>query len=1383
MLIQACKFVVAAGICCALSFNLEAQTKQDQSTLRFQHYNTKDGLADDLAVAIRTDSLGYGWTIHSGGLSRFDGYNFKVFQYDEHDPARSALNFNIGRILTDATGNIWITEPLFSESPQLIMVKYDAKADRFVKYKINRKGSANAIGFRFENDNSRVWAGRGLGNGMFSFDFKSGETEEFMNPDSDPTRMKLQSTINAIRDFNTHLLIGTARGLWLFDKKEKKFSRPPCSPSDSTLMYESRIVWFATLKNQKDKKSFWFRTGGSLIEIDSNFSIVNRTEKMNPTISTFDTDDESFWFNRSNIPESGLFRLSVRDDSLINILAAPGERHSLQSNEINEITVDRDLTVWLGTQQGMSRLVKNSLHYQNVNLTNFGANVLYRAGEQEFLIVNQDKKFLIAPIGPGIDAKMKFKEILSPAEGGFVSGMWKGRKYFWISVTNEGGGVLGYPINPETDLVDASPFIYLRHDPNNKNTIAANRSNAVWESPDGYLWVVNTTMGLSQVNIQVPYGSEGSVIRYLSNPNDSNSLISNRTWSFLPEDDQSVWVLTWGGVDLVHFNEKPVRFEHVFSNREVPIVLFRTSAGQVYLGTRNGLYVAIKERGKYRFSFQSIAGNRSITAIQEDKLGRLWLKSNKTLLCLDLGQKTVVEFNDRDGIDHLRSLEHRAPHHGIHRTKDGSLMVVDPDGITLFDPQSFQIDRKPIRPVLTNLLVNNRPPRIGGNQDETENYTIPSQINFLSELVIDYRHNNFAIEFSAMEMTAPEKNLYRHKLEGFDKDWIESDFKNRIASYTNLDPGTYFFKVKSSNHHGVWSDLETVLPVRILPPPWLTWWAYSLYGAAFMCLLLTWRSYENKRLKLKHRAEHLTEIDTLKTQFFTNISHEFRTPLTLILGPLKDLYNTANSVHQRKVMGTMMRNGERLLKLINQLLDISKLEAGKMVLHASPKDIVQLIRDIASSYESLALNNNIKFTVYPEVHELVACVDQEKIEKILHNILSNAFKFTPEGGEVIVHSKVLENKWFQIAVKDTGIGIPVDKLDNVFNRFYQVDNSQTRQFEGSGLGMALARELVELHHGKISVVSTEGKGTTFAVLLPIGKEHYSEMELVDLAGIRQNGLEYFEPSVTRSKDEIEEHEMSLNGDRPVLLIVEDNIDMRHYIQRILSDGYHIDVAADGKEGISKAEQVVPDLIISDVMMPEMDGYELCKRVKSNELTSHIPVILLTAKADRESKLDGLETGADDYLSKPFDVEELKLIVRNRINEIRRLRDRFSKEITLEPRKIAITSLDEKFLTKVLGIIEEHMHEEAFSLDDLSREVGYSSMHLYRKIKALSGQTPGVFLKTIRLKRAAELLAKNSDNVNQVAYSVGFSSPSYFNKCFKEQFGVTPGQYAESILKN
>ena len=534
------------------------------------------------------------------------------------------------------------------------------------------------------------------------------------------------------------------------------------------------------------------------------------------------------------------------------------------------------------------------------------------------------------------------------------------------------------------------------------------------------------------------------------------------------------------------------------------------------------------------------------------------------------------------------------------------------------------------------------------------------------------------------------------------------------------------------------------------------------------------------------------EVDHLKSRFFANISHEFRTPLTLILGPLdKLLSREANQ--DKPLYQIMQRNAKRLLDLVNQLLDLSKLEAGNMRLENKPASIITFLKAVVLSFSSLAESKQIQFQFKYPTEDPVLYFDADKLEKILTNLLSNAFKFTPIGGEITVSSFLLLGEdhtpptdvkktgrtsisILELKVQDNGAGISNDQLKKIFDRFYQTDTSATREHEGSGIGLALVRELVDLHGGEITVETQPGVGACFTVRLPLVAADFEQLTFIEKNGIPD------EQSATRFNDEeyqVDNLSAPEKEDAPLILIVEDNADMRHYICKTFSDHYKVIEAANGKDGITKAEGIIPDLIISDIMMPEMDGYKFCERIKTNELTCHIPVILLTAKADRESKLTGLETRADDYLSKPFDSDELKLIVRNRIEERRKMRERFRREITLEPKHISVTSLDEKFITKVLAIIEDHMDDETFSIDELGREGGYSKIHFYRKIKALTGQTPSQFVRTIRLKRAAELLSRKSDNISQIAYQVGFSNISYFNKCFKDQFEMTPGDFVKT----
>jgi signal transduction histidine kinase/DNA-binding response OmpR family regulator len=569
----------------------------------------------------------------------------------------------------------------------------------------------------------------------------------------------------------------------------------------------------------------------------------------------------------------------------------------------------------------------------------------------------------------------------------------------------------------------------------------------------------------------------------------------------------------------------------------------------------------------------------------------------------------------------------------------------------------------------------------------------------------------------------------------------------------------------------------------------------------------TWK-LQSKRLKIKHEfemskfeAEKLHEVDEMKSRFFANISHEFRTPLTLIFGPAKDIIDKSKDTEIKQSAGLIKRNASRLYSLVNQLLDLSKLEAGKMTLEISEQNIIPLLKGLVLSFTSLAERKKIKLQFNTIEENLSVYVDKDKVEKIVNNLLSNAFKFTPVGGVVIVSvSKPTPfiplpggdlgvgptNKVVEISIRDTGIGIAKERIDKIFDRFYQVDGSHSREGEGTGIGLALTKELVALHKGKIVVESEYGKGTTFKILLPLGKYHPKPEEIVEKEIQEETVATVEETELISEMDDRKEKtdiDVLLETDlpaakagKPLLLIVEDNSDVRKYVISHLEDDYRIQNAVDGEDGLQEALNHIPDLIISDIMMPKMDGFELCEKLKTDERTSHIPVILLTAKATNKDKTEGYETGADDYIMKPFDAVVLKVRIKNLIEQRRKLREHFKKEGLIELEDKEITSIDKKFLQKAVEIINEHLSDTSFYVEILADEISMSRRNLDRKLIALTGESPSDIIKRVRLARASKLLVQKFGNISEIALEVGFSNPAYFSKCFREQFGLTPSEY-------
>ena len=627
-------------------------------------------------------------------------------------------------------------------------------------------------------------------------------------------------------------------------------------------------------------------------------------------------------------------------------------------------------------------------------------------------------------------------------------------------------------------------------------------------------------------------------------------------------------------------------------------------------------------------------------------------------------------------------------------------------------------------------------------------------------------------------------------MEGIDKDWVYSGTR-RYASYPDLSPGDYVFRVKGSNNDGVWNETGTSIAIFISPPWWKTMWAYGFYSLFFIFSLNGIRKYELNRLKLKTRIKmdaavlkEKEETDKMKSSFFANISHEFRTPLTLILGPAEKI-SSKTSDDIVKDANIIKRNSRRLLQLINQLLDLSKLESGKLKLEASKGNIVSFVKGVTLSFESLSEEKDIALDLQAEKEFIELYFDREKMMKILTNILSNAFKFTSEEGAITVSVMETDQKSVEIKIRDTGIGIAEEEIPKLFDRFYQVDSTHTREYEGTGIGLALTKELVELHRGTISVESkkeeTNHKGTGWTeitVLLPLGKDHLTEDEIIK--EVKNIEPDIYTKSVTKETENVEPilnvmQEGALQGEKTIVLVVEDNYDMRQYIKEALNNEYIVEEAVNGEQGVRKAEKIIPDLIVSDMMMPKMDGNELVKILKNDERTSHIPVIILTAKAGQENKLEGLEIGADDYLTKPFEIKELQIRIKNLINIRKKLQEKFSKIEFKSVKEKKLNSLDEKFMIRVNEIIETHIAEEEFNMEEFGEELYMSRMQVHRKLKALTGKSANRYIRSFKLQKARKMIEEKQGNISEIAYSLGFGSPAYFTKCFKDQFGYSPSE--------
>jgi signal transduction histidine kinase/DNA-binding response OmpR family regulator/ligand-binding sensor domain-containing protein len=831
------------------------------------------------------------------------------------------------------------------------------------------------------------------------------------------------------------------------------------------------------------------------------------------------------------------------------------------------------------------------------------------------------------------------------------------------------------------------------------------------------------------------------------------------------------------------------------------------SAGHTVFATEKGIYRFDEKKEHfspdYTFGEEFANGSRNVSYLAEDRRGNVWFYSQ---------------------FENFRAIR-------------------QPGGAYRIDPKPFRrLPRSRVNAIYPDPIGNKtwfagNQGLIGFDNKVKKDYDSPfpafiRRVKLADDTLptsrIEYKDRNIRFMYAAPFFEDEAATRFQVFLEGNGTGWSGWTSES-IKEYSNLDAGPYTFRVRARNVYGTISREET-FRFRVLPPYYRTWWAYFVYTVLFflgLYFIIRWQSgkllrekqrlekivkertkevYE-KNLLLEEQSGKLQEMDRMKSRFFANISHEFRTPLTLIMGPLEQVLSGCRDDKQAESIDMALRNSRRLLALINQLLDLSKLESGGMKLQTNEQDIIPLLKGIVGSFESLIVQKKLSLTFHTQEEQVFLYFDSEKLEKITVNLLANAVKFTPSGGSIkvtaTIHPVKEENYpggYFEIKVADTGVGIPKKQLPYIFDRFYQAGSASShRQHKGSGIGLALVQELIQLHHGKIEVQSKEGKGTEFTLRLPLGKTHLKPGEIIldkKSASPAPEQRTHDEPVAYSGKDihrpgEPEEYEADTDNEddelepeikeKEVILVVEDNPDVRKYIRAPLQKDYTVLEAIDGKKGVEKARKTIPDLIISDIMMPETDGYELCRILKKDVKTSHIPIVLLTAKASEESIIAGLETGADDYITKPFNIDILLIRIKNLIDLRRGLQEKFQREMALQPTEIAVSSVDRQFMKELKQAIEKNLSEPEFGVDELAQNLYMGRATLNRKIRALTGESTRQFIQSYRLKRAAQLLKANFGNITEVSFEVGFSSSGYFSKCFKKKFQQLPHAFQESEI--
>ncbi|MGI9543999.1 MAG: two-component regulator propeller domain-containing protein, partial [Cyclobacteriaceae bacterium] len=1191
--------------------------------MKFEQLTMEQGLSQTSVACILQDKRGFMWFGTEDGLNKYDGYQFKVYRHIPGDTLSLGGNV-ITSMIEDVNGYLWI-------GTGNGLSKYDPTTDSFRQYRNQKDNPTGLSIYTLVQDKAGdLWLGTSTG--LYQFDpvkelfinqqlpsqasnqlnwlwsLALSETGELwiganhgiyrFNPKTEdaiyyeiPSADKGSYMIRAIReDGYGNLLVGTAQGLYKFIIAEGKFkfihlhSGPPVSYGAHGINH--------IYKNSSG--NFWLSTPSGVIEYNSRteeFEVVPYTP--NDPQGLTSSYIGSVYEDKRGVLWVGSFRGGVYKHDpyqwrFTHYRNYPTDDNSLNDNAVRMIGEDQDQKIWIGAGLGLNRLDRRSGTFTHFRHDPGNPNSLSSDGIRSFAQDSNGNLWIgtwsegLNKFDPKTGHVTRYQDLPNDSTGlnGVRALVTDDLGNLWIAAN----GLVKFEL-------ETGKFTRYVHQPENPQSISHNDLISLHIDKQGFIWIGTSSGGLNRFN-----ANNETFTRYPHHPADPTSLSHNYVTSIFADSVGFLWVGTYGG-GLNKLDIETGQIKHYNASNGLP--------------------------------------NDVIYGILQDGQSQLWISSNKGICHFDPQKEIFKSYGIDDG---LQSNEFNSG--AFFKSANGEMFFGGINGLNVFHPDSIKDNTNIPDIAFTDFKIFNKPVAIGPDAP------LEKSIGEVDQITVSYNQSVFSFEFVALNYTHPEKNQYAYKLEGFDQDWQYLGNRNFIT-FTNLDPGAYNLRVKGSNNDGVWNEEGAAIALVITPPWWRTWWAYLLYALVSLFALVLWRGnvIRREQLKAQFQLEHLKlekieELDRVKSTFFENISHEFRTPLTLILGTTeRALSATDTDGKQKQGYGVIHRSAQKLLSLINQLLDLSKLEAGSMDLQAGKYDLIGFLKPITAAFSSLAQSREIHFlTNFPYDH-LDLYFDKDKLEKVINNLLANAFKFTNEKGHVAItvskhtadESRRTEfgSGFVKITIQDNGEGIDQDQVGKIFNRFYQVNDSSTREHEGTGIGLALSKELVELHQGEIQVESRLNKGSTFKVLLPIGHDHLKEFQIIE------QDSKSFSTIVTIPELPNKSESQQTPEGRASILIVEDNEEMREYLEDILSSRYGVIQASNGKEALNMLNDLQPDLVISDVMMPKMDGITFCKRMKGNEQTSHIPIVMLTARADQGSREEGLEIGADAYLTKPF----------------------------------------------------------------------------------------------------------------------------------------------------
>ncbi len=1334
----------------------------------FSHITMQNGLSSNKINNIYRDELGFVWFSTANGLNRYDGYSMKSFTWGQEDT--TAANGNYVSSVHDIADDRLIVTLRHSYTI------FDKRSETFesATYIFEGTGATPDNAVVSVNSRQEVWIADGNSCSVFSTT-RNALTQQSVAAGTD-------SRITAITEHDGQMYTAHADGSitiyrlcddgkWQRVGHESTPMPQGCHPD--LFIDSSGDFWFYP----RDRYGLWFKSSatGEWRECTDKSAEPLRVPDFIIRKVVEDADGR-IWVASDH---GGINVIDFKCGKTAEIRSRKNAPRGLSSNSIGDIYADNQGCVWVGdVSLGLSLYGGPIFKFRVDNLEaddidpKFVAQVNCVTEDEHGNIWygTNDNGLLRIDAHTGAKSIFKKKEgnVNSLASNVVVSLSPDGKGGLWIGTFL--GGLCHY---------DGKQFTRYR----GKETVApAAASDHVWTictTDEGDVWVGSLGQGAAVLR-----NSDGTWQQWRLKdglPSDYvNKIVSLRDGRMAVGTDNGLCIIDPNRGNCV----TQVRDSLLRQNTTITDLCF-DSRGLIWACTNTGLHVVDGKTLKYvrHMGVSDGLTTDATIGIVEDKRRTIWVATTHGMASIDVikdERDGRTEFRTYNYNDQDATLTGSINERSMACTSSDEIIVGRANGVNRFRPEEIRYNTEHPRVFFTSLSTFGKETQIGDAKDGS--FTLPQALAYCQEIEIPYSVNMFTISFSTLSNILPEKVTYTYKLEGFNDSWLTTS--DHSATYTNLAPGDYVLMVRASNCDGLTSDTTATLRIVITPPWWRTYWAYAFYVIAIIAtifLSIKWiRDRDRAKFRIRQmldEVEHQQQVDNLKLRFFTNISHELRTPLSLIVSPLENILDGMSADDPRHdQIEIVHRNAVKLLGMVNQLLDFRKADMGGMTLNLSEGDLASFVSQHCDAYIALD-KKNIKFTFSTSEENIYMKFDKDKVGKIINNLLSNAFKFTPEGGSVSVALSLSEDRRRAVInVSDSGIGIPDEHKQHIFERFYQVPQKDT-SLAGSGIGLHLVKDFTSLHNGTIEVSDNPaGQGSVFTVSLPVdlGSQETAKAPAgtaaSDEKGVQADGQEQTTPPTTS------------NGKRKIV-IVDDNDDFLALLRDTLGSDYELIEAHNGQEAWDKIVATMPDLIITDVMMPVMDGNELCAKVKNDIRTSHIPLVMLTAKTAEEHNIEGLANGADDYLTKPFNNKILRLKVEKMIEQGERRQEAFKNQIEPEPSQITITPLDEQLIKKAIDYVEQNIASPNLSVEDLSRNLGMSRVHLYKKLMTITGRPPIEFIRVIRLKRAAQLLADPAQNVADVAYAVGFNNPKYFTKYFKEEFGVLPSKYYQTACKD